>query len=280
MYIDNREQLLEFLNENFKYYSKSKIKVAQCIGGLYFDDEDKYFTDSFLYLEFENGYRFSLSTTIYSLGEFCVTKEKIEKDSYPWELRELLDTEIVGFDVNKFTHEFVVSYATDETRPEGGDYFSDIYLLLSNNRKIHIVAADAEFDGYMYVNVEEQTKDDDLLLMCRLKSGNRMCVPLSKLDKITSKTQQEFDDVANDKSYNGDWDKVVFAFIENGHGSHALAQKITGKKYSYCGRLMDYLSIYGYIDVAENNWKCKITKEEFEEIISRRNNQKKEGILG
>lgn len=38
-----------------------------------------------------------------------------------------------------------------EPRPSGGDYFSTINVTLDNGKQLHLCAADALFDGYMYV---------------------------------------------------------------------------------------------------------------------------------
>lgn len=38
-----------------------------------------------------------------------------------------------------------------EPRPSGGDYFSTINVTLDNGNQLHLCAADALFDGYMYV---------------------------------------------------------------------------------------------------------------------------------
>lgn len=92
----------------------------------------------------------------------------------------------------------------------------------------------------------------------------------SKLACYKNTKNNKYRDIANEERYNEDWDKIVFAFIENGHGSHALAQKVTNKSYAYCGRIMDFLAMLGYIDTDKKNWKCIITKEEFEQIIKSR----------
>lgn len=84
-------------------------------------------------------------------------------------------------------------------------------------------------------------------------------------------TTNKFLDIKNCKRYDGSWDKVVFKFIEIGHGSTAQAQMlVTGCKYTSACMLMDAFVEYGYMAPAELGYKILITKEEFCEIIDNR----------
>ena len=51
--------------------------------------------------------------------------------------------------IKRFSHEFEINPSTGETRPDGGDYFSVITIVLSNGEEFHICAAEPICDGYV-----------------------------------------------------------------------------------------------------------------------------------
>jgi len=58
---------------------------------------------------------------------------------------------IVGIKVERFSTAFEINPSTGETRPDGGDYFSTITVLLDDGGAFYICAADAVCDGYVEV---------------------------------------------------------------------------------------------------------------------------------
>lgn len=53
--------------------------------------------------------------------------------------------------VNHFSHEFEINPSTRETRPEGGDYFSKITVMLEDGKEFYICAASPMCDGGMEI---------------------------------------------------------------------------------------------------------------------------------
>ena len=53
--------------------------------------------------------------------------------------------------ISRFSHEFEINPSTRETRPDGGDYFSAITVVLSSGREFNICAADSICDGYIEI---------------------------------------------------------------------------------------------------------------------------------
>lgn len=63
-------------------------------------------------------------------------------------------------EVGRFSHSYEINAATGEARPNGGDYFGEILITFENDRKLRIVAEDAEFDGWMDIEeVQENEKE-------------------------------------------------------------------------------------------------------------------------
>ena len=58
---------------------------------------------------------------------------------------------ITDIRINRFSHEFEINPSTGETRPDGGDYFSVITIVLSSGQEFNICAADTFFDGYVEI---------------------------------------------------------------------------------------------------------------------------------
>lgn len=59
--------------------------------------------------------------------------------------------EITDICVKCFSRSFEINPSTGERRPDGGDYFSVITFMLSDNDEIHICAAPPTCDGYVEV---------------------------------------------------------------------------------------------------------------------------------
>ncbi len=53
--------------------------------------------------------------------------------------------------IHRFSHEFEINPSTGETRPDGGDYFSVITIVLSSGKEFNICAADTICDGYVEI---------------------------------------------------------------------------------------------------------------------------------
>ncbi len=58
---------------------------------------------------------------------------------------------ITDIQVTRFSEGFEINPSTEERRPDRGDYFSVIKVLLTNGEFIDICAASAEYDGYIEV---------------------------------------------------------------------------------------------------------------------------------
>lgn len=68
----------------------------------------------------------------------------IRNNTFPY-----INYKIMDITVHRFSEEFEINSATDETRPDGGDYFSTITVHLENAEAFNICALDALYDGYM-----------------------------------------------------------------------------------------------------------------------------------
>ena len=100
-----------------------------------------------------------------------------------------------------------------------------------------------------------------------------ICVGQIKLDKnaIRPMIPEKFKDIKTHNKYDESWDKIVYSFIENGHGSTAKAQSIiTGNGYVAACRVMQVLIDYKYMCPAEFQYDVMITKKQFDEIIAKR----------
>ena len=53
--------------------------------------------------------------------------------------------------IRRFSHEFEINPSTGETRPDGGDYFSVITIVLSSGQEFNICAAATFCDGYIEI---------------------------------------------------------------------------------------------------------------------------------
>ena len=199
-----------------------------------------------------------------------------ENTNFDWSIDSLDDDTFVnieftnnntmgGVDVGEKLLEMKVIYPTNYKKPYG----DSLIFALTVKDVEYLTNTIKEYRTNKSIEREKENLDD-IKLMVKQPNGAHICVPLSKVEEYTKKQKNKFCDIACDELYNEDWDKLVFAFIENGNGSHALAQKILNKSFAYCGHIMDYLAVYKYIDTDENNWKCLITKEEFERIIADR----------
>ncbi|MDO4983787.1 MAG: hypothetical protein Q4E35_09580 [Eubacteriales bacterium] len=70
----------------------------------------------------------------------------ISEEEFPF-----IGKEISDITIKRFSHEFEINPATGETRPNGGDYFSVITVILSDGQEFHICAADTICDGYVKI---------------------------------------------------------------------------------------------------------------------------------
>lgn len=58
---------------------------------------------------------------------------------------------IADIEVERFSSAFEINPCTEETRPEGGDYFRTITVHLDNGTKFYISGMSAVYDGYLSV---------------------------------------------------------------------------------------------------------------------------------
>ena len=86
----------------------------------------------------------SLNFLYKDVPESCKLEEWVREEEFPHVGQKILDIRI-----KQFSHEFETNPATGETRPDGGDYFSVITVVLSNGEEFHICAADSICDGYI-----------------------------------------------------------------------------------------------------------------------------------
>lgn len=66
------------------------------------------------------------------------------------------ELEIEDIEITRFNDEFCINPADDETRPQGGDYFSVIALKLKDGKRLCICAEDGSSDGYMDIWVTNE----------------------------------------------------------------------------------------------------------------------------
>lgn len=205
-----------------------------------------YFTsDKELYKILFIFYRF-LNNTLDITTETVLNLDSIDNDKFI--IIEFTNNNTMGgVDIGEKLMEMKILYPTNY-KTDCGD--SIAFALTKEDVKYFFDVLDNWKKGKEIVRQKEDNLDGPTMLV-RQKDGGHICVPFSKLACYKNTKNNKYRDIANEERYNEDWDKIVFAFIENGHGSHALAQKITNKSYAYCGRIMDFLAILGYIDTGK-----------------------------
>ena len=71
---------------------------------------------------------------------------RISEVEFPYIGQAITDIRLV-----RFSHEFEINPSTGETRPDGGDYFSVITIVLSSSQEFNICAATTICDGYIEI---------------------------------------------------------------------------------------------------------------------------------
>ena len=70
----------------------------------------------------------------------------ISEEAFPYIGQAIKDIRI-----DRFSHEFESNPSTGETRPDGGDYFSLITVVLTSGQEFNICASDTICDGYIEI---------------------------------------------------------------------------------------------------------------------------------
>ena len=88
----------------------------------------------------------SLNFLFSDIPESRNVRQWIHEEEFPF-----IGQTISDIRVERFSHGFEINPSTGEARPDGGDYFSVITVVLSSGDLFHICAADTIFDGYIEV---------------------------------------------------------------------------------------------------------------------------------
>ena len=162
-YFDEYNSFNDFLKEFLHIIKDKKIKAFIPTGALWKFDNNKftdkiYTTDEPNYLIFDDDTVLIFNYNWFSIIDIKITnlkdlgKSKI-KSKNKFAL-ECYGVSIVDYELNKFTDEYIINPATDETRPAGESYFKEIIFHLSNAKKLCICAENAEEDGYCDIWME------------------------------------------------------------------------------------------------------------------------------
>ena len=161
--------LIDFVEEN-----KSKI-IGHTLAAFYMDIWPpvgrSQISDMPMVLELDD-YCLVVNYLIPSNMELAIgQKEEIEQEEYYWimnqrnvvrnffgeefgldKMKGLIEGHIVErIEIKRFSEEFEINGSTGETRPDGGDYFSTIRIVLDSGIAICFCGADAISDGYIEV---------------------------------------------------------------------------------------------------------------------------------
>ena len=88
----------------------------------------------------------SLNFLYRDIPESRNVRQWISEEAFPY-----IGHAITEIRIDRFSHGFEINPSTEETRPDGGDYFSTITVLLSSGQAFSICAEDAVFDGYVRI---------------------------------------------------------------------------------------------------------------------------------
>ena len=162
-YFDEYNSFNEFLKEFLRIIKDKNIKLFISTGALLWFENNKftdkiYVTDEPNYLIFDDDTVLIFNYNLFSMIDIKVSNLKDlsiseikNKNNFDF---DCYDVSIVEYELNKFTDEYIINPATDETRSAGGSYFKEIIFHLSNEKKICICAEDAESDGYCDIWME------------------------------------------------------------------------------------------------------------------------------
>ena len=164
-FIDNFKILNDYINE-FTLLVKNK-KIIKFIPYSAFSIHSNitsdlvYTTDEQNYLVFEDNSILVFNYNIFSMISISFTnyenlnavEKKIIDTENSFDL-DFYNQTIIDYELNHFKDEYIINPATDETRPNGGDYFKELIFHLSNNKKICICPEHIESDGYCSIWME------------------------------------------------------------------------------------------------------------------------------
>ena len=73
---------------------------------------------------------------------------------------------IQKIEIGRFSKEYEINAAEGEIRPQGGDYFGEIFITFENGRVLRIEAQDALFDGWMDMNEVNSNEKEHWTVEC------------------------------------------------------------------------------------------------------------------
>lgn len=160
--------LIEFISLNKSKIINQRIKAIYSTGSSFFSCSNNRMTTDSPLVFIIGDYEIVVSYMIYSDLNIIYHKANVPVNNYQGigyknmiddeNLFGIITKELVVKDIRilRFNSEFEINSSTGETRPDGGDYFSELIIDLHNDIKLHIGAEDAIVDGYMDVWFENK----------------------------------------------------------------------------------------------------------------------------
>lgn len=163
-YLTTHRELNEYLEYVINDDKNKQIKYIFTNGPLLWNETNKgnvYELDTEIFIVFNNDSVLKINYLFYSLmyakymwiQNLYPNDKKCNNDNFKLEF-DIANLRIVGYEIEKFSEEYETNPSEGTVRPEGGDYFKQITLELSNGRKLCICAIDAEVDGYCNIWIE------------------------------------------------------------------------------------------------------------------------------
>lgn len=158
-----------------KYFLTTYKEMNEYLNFMINDDRDKqikyiftngsskngHMVDSDIFIVFDNDTVLKINYLFYSLmyvrymwvQNLYPREKECNNDKFKVNL-DISNLRIDGYEIERFTEEYEIDPSTSTTRPNGGDYFKQITLKLSNGKKLCICAEDSEVDGYCNIWIE------------------------------------------------------------------------------------------------------------------------------
>ena len=172
-YLTNYDEINEYLNFIINDDKDKQIKYIFSNEVLSWRDTNhgkRYEISPEFFIVFDNDAVLKINYNFYSLmyieymwiQNLNINDKKYNNDEFKLDL-DVVNARIESFKVEKFEKEYEINPSSGTMRPEGGNYFKQIVLNLSNESNLCLCAQDAESDGYCDVwienNIEKITRN-------------------------------------------------------------------------------------------------------------------------